>query len=85
MSMPRSNTTTVRPSQAVPTDLALEELGQYRGRWVAFSGDGCRLIASAASLANLDAKLREAGEDPEEVLLERIPEGDSIVSGSELS
>ncbi len=30
MSMPRSNTTTVRPSQALPTDLALEELGQYR-------------------------------------------------------
>ncbi len=85
MSMPRSNTTTVRPSQALPTDLALEELGKYRGRWVAFSGDGCRLIASAASLANLDAKVREAGEDPEEVLLERIPEGDSIASGSELS
>src|SRR2546425_479744 len=47
-------------------------LRRHRGCWVAFSPDGRRLIASSISLATLDAYIREAGEDPEEVLLERV-------------
>lgn len=82
--MPRSESRSV-PSQAVPADFPLEQLSEHRGRWVAFSSDGYRLIASAITLANLEAKVREAGENLEEVLLERISNGDSIVSGSELS
>jgi hypothetical protein len=60
-------------------------LSQYRGCWIAFSADGRRVIGSAVTLAILEANLRQAGEDPEEVLLERIPSGNSIVSVSELS
>ena len=62
-----------------------EELEQYRGNWIAFSADGSRIIASSPTLAGLDARVRAAGEDPEQVLLERIPGSDSIRSGSELS
>ena len=64
------------------TPLGLE---QCRGNWVAFSADGSRIIASSPTLAGLDARVRAAGEDPEQVLLERIPGSDSIRSGSELS
>jgi hypothetical protein len=62
-----------------------EELEQYRGKWLAFSADGSRIVASSPTLAGLDARVRAASEDPEEVLLERIPGGNSIRSGSELS
>ena len=62
-----------------------EELEQYRGTWVAYSADGSRIIASSPTLAGLDARVRAVGEDPEQVLLERIPGSDSIRSGSELS
>jgi hypothetical protein len=62
-----------------------EELSPYRGNWIAFSADGSRIIASSPTLADLNARVRAAGEDPEQVLLERIPGSDSIRSGSELS
>jgi hypothetical protein len=83
--MATSEPTPTTTSQSVPDYVPAEELGAHRGRWLAFSGDGSRLIASASSLANLEAKLRKAGEDAEEVLLEWTPNGDSIISGSELS
>ncbi|MCI0637955.1 MAG: hypothetical protein L0Y72_23730 [Gemmataceae bacterium] len=68
-----------------PDDSALEEPGKHRGRWVAWSPDGRRLVASCTTLAALDAEVRAAGENPEEVLLDKIPDGDFIASGSELS
>ena len=64
---------------------APEELEQYRGNWIAFSADGSKIIASSPTLAGLDARVRAAGEDPEQVLLERIPGREFIRSGSELS
>jgi hypothetical protein len=66
-------------------NITVEELHKHRGRWVAFSADGCRLVASSTTLATLDELVRAAGEDPEEVLLERIPDGEFIASGLELS
>jgi hypothetical protein len=68
-----------------PADFPVEELRKHRGRWVAFSADGRRLIASGRTLAALEAQVRAAGANPEEVLLERIPDGEAIASGSELS
>ena len=77
--------TSAANSQTAPGDFPLEELGKHRGCWVAFSPDGCRLVASGKTLAALDALVRAAGENPEEVLLEQIPDGAFIASGSELS
>jgi hypothetical protein len=56
-----------------------------RGYWAAFSADGCRLIATGPTLADLEAQVRAAGANPEDVLLERVLDGDMITSGSELS
>ena len=83
--MPLSESTPKPKPQIASADLPYGQLREYHGGWVAFSPDGSRLITGAATLALLEAKLREAGENPEEVLLEQIPHGDSIPSGSELS
>ena len=72
-------------SEDSPADFPLEELQKHRGRWVAFSADGRRLVASGVTLAEVDALVRVAGENPEEVLLERVSDGGQIVSGSELT
>ncbi len=83
--MAQSQQTPAAQSQVAPDDSHLEELSAHRGRWVAFSPDGRRLIASCTTLAALDAQVRAAGENPAEVLLERVPDGDFIDSGSQLS
>ena len=83
--MPQSQQMPLSPSQAFPYEFPLEELNKHRGCWVAFSPDGRRLIASSISLTLLDAHIRAAGENPEEVLLDRVPDSDCISSGLELS
>ena len=83
--MPHSQPAIAAPQEPVPEDVTWKELAKHRGHWVAFSPDGRRLIASATMLASLDTLVRAAGENPEEVLLERIPDGESIASGRELS
>ena len=83
--MSQSQQTPDSLSVVAPDEFPLEDLSKHRGCWVAFSPDGRRLIASSISLATLDAHVRAAGENPEEVLLERVPDGDCIASGSELS
>ena len=61
------------------------ELAKYQGRWVAFSPDGRRVLASSADLNDLDALLLAAGQDPEQVALERIEAEDHFLGGAELS
>ena len=59
-----------------------EELMKHDGKWVAFSADGRRIVASHEDLAELDAMLVGAGEDPEQVALERIEFDDcSLIGG----
>src|SRR5438045_4767109 len=57
------------------------ELVKYRGQWVALSGDGRRVVASAPDLVELDALLGTMGEDPEQVALEFIDVDESFVTG----
>ena len=83
--MPQSQQAPVSRSEVAPDEFPLEDLSKHRGCWVAFSPDGRRLIASSISLVTLDAHVRATGENPEEVLLERVPDGDCIASGTELS
>ncbi|HKB38385.1 MAG TPA: DUF5678 domain-containing protein [Gemmataceae bacterium] len=61
------------------------ELEQYRGSWVAFSGDGRRIVASGETIQRLEEQLAAAGEDPQQVVLERIPgpEDDTCLGGAE--
>jgi hypothetical protein len=62
-----------------------DELVKYHGRWVAFSLDGRRVIASSEDLAALDNLVVATGEDPEQIALERIELDDSYLGGAELS
>lgn len=50
----------------------IEQLAPYEGQWVAFSRDGRRIVAAAPDLLELDQRIIEAGEDPEQVWLESI-------------
>lgn len=61
------------------------ELASYQGQWVAFSLDGRRIVASSQDLYALDRLIIEAGEDPEQVALERIELDDVSLGGAELS
>jgi hypothetical protein len=60
-----------------------EVLQKLAGQWVAFSADGSRIVAHGKDLAELDRRVTEAGEDPEEVAFLRIPDRDMIFSGAE--
>jgi hypothetical protein len=59
------------------------ELEKYRGQWVAFSGDGRRIVAGAPDLVELDVLLLAKGEDPEHVALEFVDSDESYVTGPE--
>jgi hypothetical protein len=83
--MPELESSLPSTQSTFPEAVPESELSKHRGRWVAFSADGGRIIASAVTLAELEAQLRALGQDPEEVLLECLPTGDFVVSGSELS
>lgn len=62
-----------------------EDLKAYDGHWVGFSAAGHRIVANAIDLAEPDARIRAAGEDPEQVWLERIAFDDaSLLGGVEL-
>jgi Family of unknown function (DUF5678) len=49
-----------------------DELDQYDGKWVAFSADGQRIVASGTNIKELSDQIRGANEDPQDVVMERI-------------
>jgi len=72
-------------AQSLPTDVSLPDVEAQAGCWLAYSADGRRLLASKPTLKELEIQLRALGENPEEVILDHIPQGDAILSGAELS
>jgi hypothetical protein len=64
--------------QANRARIPLAELMKHRGQWIAISPDGGRIVAGHADLATLDALVVAAGENPENVALERV-ECDDVV------
>ena len=69
--------------QANRSRFPLEVLEKYQGQWVAFSAEGDRIVASAEDLAGLDQRVIAAGENPEEVGIERIEFEDTTLGGAE--
>jgi hypothetical protein len=61
------------------------ELAKHRAQWVAFSLDGKRLIAGAATLEALEEEIAARGENPQRAVLEYIPgpEDDISLGGAE--
>jgi hypothetical protein len=66
---------------------SLEELRKYDGHWVAFSADGSRILASGPNLAALALQVRTAGNDMQDVVVERIETEDReiLLGGAGLS
>lgn len=58
-----------------------EELAQYAGQRVAFSSDGLRILASGATLDEVEVKLKAAGIAPSQVVHAYIPPPDMVVLG----
>ena len=55
------------------------ELERHRGRWIAFDPEGTRIVASGETLDLVEEQVKAAGEDPNEVVLERVPGVDEDV------
>jgi len=50
-----------------------EELLGYAGQWIAWSPNATRIVACAQDRRELRRLVREAGEDPQQCVVERIP------------
>ena len=57
---------------------------KYRGKWIAFSEDGSRIIAGADDMDTLEDQLAAAGEDPENAIFDRVEDDDISLGGAEL-
>jgi hypothetical protein len=58
-----------------------EELATYAGKFVAWSPDGTRILASDEDELRLDATIRATGYDSAEVLVSFVPFADEVVLG----
>ena len=61
-----------------------DELDQYAGRYVAWSPDGTRILASDDDPLRLIATVKAAGHDIEETLIESVPFPDEVILGGGL-
>lgn len=55
------------------------ELQKYRGKWVAFSLDGSKIVACGDSETELAAGADALGLKPADYIMELIPEQDTVV------
>jgi hypothetical protein len=62
-----------------------EALAAHRGKWAAFSPDGCRIIASATTIESLETQLAAIGVDGQNVVFEWVagPDDDDCRLGAE--
>jgi hypothetical protein len=61
-----------------------DELEKYAGRYVAWSPDGTRIIASDEDFARVAAAVDASGYDSREIVMEPIPWPDEVVLGGGL-
>ncbi len=54
---------------------------RYGGKYVAWSPDGTKIIASDDDQIRLDGTIRELGYDPAEILVSSVPYPDEIILG----
>ena len=58
-----------------------EELEKYAGKWVAWSPDGTRIIASDDSFLQVSQAIDASGYDPREIVMESLPQSEEVVLG----
>jgi hypothetical protein len=59
----------------------LDQLAPHAGRWIAWSPDGTRIVASAMDAEALEELIAAAGEDPLQCVQEAIPDHDTLLGG----
>ena len=57
----------------------LEKLIPYRGEWIAFKADGTAIVAGAATIEELEARLEAMGIDGQTVVFEGVPGPDDDI------
>jgi hypothetical protein len=67
--MQTKSTKTFRENRA---RYSLKDLRPFEGKWVAFSADAQRIVASAPSITELANEVQAAGEDLQDVVLEWV-------------
>lgn len=67
-----------------PVPLPANAYENYRGKWIALDAGGTSILASADSLSVLEDQLVAAGEDPQEVIFDRVEDEDVMLGGAEL-
>lgn len=55
-----------------------EELRPYAGEWLAWALDGSTILAHHRDVFEAERQLREAGQDPERVVWECLPEAEDF-------
>lgn len=63
----------------------LAELLRYRGRFVAWSPDGTRIVARSVREEEIEGLIRASGENPEDCVIGAVPEADAVIGGTEVS
>lgn len=58
-----------------------EELAKHAGKYVAWSPDGTRIVASDEDPIRLDAAIPAAGYDPADVLISFVDHPDEVILG----
>jgi hypothetical protein len=58
-----------------------DELARYAGKYVAWSPDGRRIVASDEDLEKVAAAVVAQGYDPGEVVLSSVPTADEVILG----
>ncbi len=71
-------------SRKAQLPLPAEAYEKYRGKWIALSEDGSRIIAGADDLDTLEDQLAAAGEDPEKAIFDRVEDDDICFGGAAL-
>ena len=62
-----------------------EELERYAGRYVAWSPDGSRILASDEDPGNVIEAVKALGHDPGETVVESIPAPDEVCWGGTIA
>ena len=70
--------------QGAPLVSMRDAYAKYRGKWIAMSADGNRIVVSADDLDSLEDQLAAAGVDPQQVIFDQIENDDICLGGAEL-
>ncbi len=79
----QANAVSVQSYREKRKDIPAKDLAKHQGKWVAFSRDGSRIVASDEDLVILEKKTVAAGEDPGDVVLEFLDEEEFVLGGVE--